>query len=407
MPTQVSESPDLPRFPSACSIVFRRMKNTLSLCLLVRNESANVGKAIESFEGYVDEVVVVDTGSDDDTREVALSHGARVLEFPWRDDFAAVRNFLFSHARCDWIFHIDADETLLPGSGEEIRGLVGRPEVQGAYVLRQDLFSADDPSQFTEMLQLRLFRSGELPQQVGRCHPHFEPPLEDVARSSGRQVVLSNVRLRHTGYVAELKPTKLERSARLLELELQDRPGQFYYQVELAMTLLQLGSDRATAALHQACVSLRPHLAAPTAPSHQAALLFEILLQIQDHNLPGGWSKDQVRELSARWFPNSAPLAWHRASYEFREGRFESARATLEHLKAMADNESYDKTTSFHPSILGPELHLNLGVCYARLGKLNEAIACFERLRNTQFADFAEQNLAAIRDLQRQFESEA
>lgn len=116
------------------------MKNTLSLCLLVRNESANVGKAIGSFESLVDEVVVVDTGSEDDTREVAQSQGARVLDFPWRDDFAAVRNFLFSQARCDWIFHVDADETLLPGSREEIRNLVGRPEVQGAYVLRQDLF---------------------------------------------------------------------------------------------------------------------------------------------------------------------------------------------------------------------------------------------------------------------------
>ncbi|BBO24865.1 MAG: hypothetical protein AMXMBFR19_23950 [Chthonomonadaceae bacterium] len=383
------------------------MKNTLSLCLLVRNESANVGTAIKSFEGLVDEVVVVDTGSADDTREVARNHGAAVLDYPWRDDFAAVRNFLFSSARCDWIFHLDADETLLPGSDEEIRTLIRRPEAQGAYVLRQDLFSADDPSQFTQMLQLRLFRSEGLPQQVGRCHPHFEPPLEDVARSLGRQVVLSNVRLRHTGYVAELKPAKLERSARLLELELQDRPGQFYYQVELATTLMQLGSDRANAALLQACETLRPHISAPTAPSHQAALLLEVLLQIPEHNLPGGWSKDQVRELSARWFPNSAPLAWLRASFEFREGRFESARETLEHLRAMAENESYDKTTSFHPRIFGPELHLNLGVCYARLGELNEAVACFEGLRNTQFAGFAEQNLAAIRDLQRQFESEA
>jgi len=68
------------------------MSTTLTISLIVRNEEQSLGRCLDSVQGLGDEIVVVDTGSTDGTREVAAGRGARVFDFPWCDDFAAARN---------------------------------------------------------------------------------------------------------------------------------------------------------------------------------------------------------------------------------------------------------------------------------------------------------------------------
>lgn len=87
---------------------------TISLCMIVKNEEENLPKCLDSLKGIVDEMIVVDTGSTDKTREVAASYGAKVFEFEWTGDFSEARNFSFSKASCDYIYSADADEELDP-----------------------------------------------------------------------------------------------------------------------------------------------------------------------------------------------------------------------------------------------------------------------------------------------------
>jgi glycosyltransferase involved in cell wall biosynthesis len=68
------------------------MSTTFAISLIVRNEEQSLGRCLDSVQGLGDEIVVVDTGSTDGTREVAAGRGARVFDFPWCDDFAAARN---------------------------------------------------------------------------------------------------------------------------------------------------------------------------------------------------------------------------------------------------------------------------------------------------------------------------
>ena len=68
---------------------------TISLCMIVKNEEAVIKRCLESVKEVVDEIIVVDTGSQDRTKEIAEEEGAQVYQFPWIDDFAAARNFLF------------------------------------------------------------------------------------------------------------------------------------------------------------------------------------------------------------------------------------------------------------------------------------------------------------------------
>src|ERR1700730_15626481 len=84
----------------------------VSLCLIARNEEANLPACLESAADLVDEIVVVDTGSTDRTKEVAARFGARIYDFAWVDDFSAARNESLRHASGDWIFWLDADDRL-------------------------------------------------------------------------------------------------------------------------------------------------------------------------------------------------------------------------------------------------------------------------------------------------------
>lgn len=85
---------------------------TFSLCMIVKNEEENLGKCIGCLKDLMDEIIIVDTGSTDKTKEIARSFGANIYDFEWIDDFAAARNYAFSKATCDYIYSADADEVI-------------------------------------------------------------------------------------------------------------------------------------------------------------------------------------------------------------------------------------------------------------------------------------------------------
>ena len=87
---------------------------TLSLCMIVKNKEKYLPRCLESLKPIVDEIIIVDTGSHDSTRDIADVFGARVFDFEWCNDFSAARNFSLEKANCDWILVMDADEIISP-----------------------------------------------------------------------------------------------------------------------------------------------------------------------------------------------------------------------------------------------------------------------------------------------------
>ncbi|WP_318617253.1 glycosyltransferase family 2 protein [Sporosarcina sp. YIM B06819] len=83
---------------------------TISLCMIVKNEEEVIGRCLESVSGLVDEIVIVDTGSNDRTKEIVKNYTDRIVDFQWIDDFAAARNFSFQQATKDYILWLDADD---------------------------------------------------------------------------------------------------------------------------------------------------------------------------------------------------------------------------------------------------------------------------------------------------------
>jgi glycosyltransferase involved in cell wall biosynthesis len=199
---------------------------TVSLTMIVRDSEADLPRCLESVRGIFDEIVVVDTGSTDRTREIAEEFGARVFDFPWIDDFAAARNAALSHATGDYAFWLDADDVVDPPEREKLRALLDGlvPGEPAAYVVR----CACDPSTDgsggrTVVDHIRLFPLREDVRWSYRVHEQILPAL----RRAGISERWTDLVVRHTGYTdPALRARKLDRDTRILLAELNDRPDE-------------------------------------------------------------------------------------------------------------------------------------------------------------------------------------
>jgi tetratricopeptide (TPR) repeat protein len=213
------------------------MKPLISLTLIVKNEEPTLPACLASAAGLVDEIIVVDTGSADRTKEVAAGLGARVVDFPWCDDFAAARNEGLKHATGKWIFWLDADERLDEVNREKFRALVaGLGDENAAYVMKQR--SGEEGGTATEVDQVRLFRNHPQIRWRYRVHEQILPAL----RETGYDVRFTDLAIEHSGYIdAALRRRKTERNLRLLLLEDAERPGDPFTLFNLGWAYQELG----------------------------------------------------------------------------------------------------------------------------------------------------------------------
>jgi tetratricopeptide (TPR) repeat protein len=206
--------------------------------------------------------------------------------------------------------------------------------------------------------------------------------------------------MRHFGYIGELVAAKLKRAARLLELELRDRPGQLYYLIEYGRSLLMLHEDeRGREILCQAAALVLAQAGEREAPIPLVSLLVEYLLQLPAEQLPAGFRPDLVESLVWRWFPDNGPLLWVLARKAATTGQFNEAERLLRRLVEMGRDHSYDQWTSFDPRLVGDDAKANLGACLVRQGKMNEAVFLFkELLASPTHAAQARSNLATVEE---------
>ena len=191
----------------------------ISACYIVRNEAANLERSLASLEGVVDEIIVVDTGSSDDTVKTAEAHGARVFHFPWRDDFSAARNVSLEKATGDWILVVDADEYFPEGMAKNIRLAVEHygSDTDLLLFMRREL-DADNGKLLLELYVPRLLRRVEDLAYEGIIHE--EPRHQGKEIEHATVVPPDELLMLHTGYAASLSRTKGERNLALLLKEL-------------------------------------------------------------------------------------------------------------------------------------------------------------------------------------------
>jgi glycosyltransferase involved in cell wall biosynthesis len=144
--------------------------------MVVKNEAVHLPACLDSVKTLAGEIVIVDTGSSDGTQEIARRYGARVIPFDFSFvDFSAARNAGISQAKGNWIFSLDADETLDPAGISLIEQLAAGNENSGYYVARRN--RSADPNAFTTDYIVRLFPNRRDYRYQGRVHETIDAAI--------------------------------------------------------------------------------------------------------------------------------------------------------------------------------------------------------------------------------------
>jgi glycosyltransferase involved in cell wall biosynthesis len=202
-------------------------KARISLCMIVKDEESVLGRCLESAKPWVDEIIVVDTGSTDRSMDVARDHGARVFEHPWTDDFSAARNAAIEHATGHWILSLDADEILEKRAGRDLRKVVGKSNFVGAYIPLRD---EGDDDKVTVSLMFRFWRNRPEIRWRYRLHEQVLPCAFDLVHREGLRLAQIAGQIVHDGYQADVMAAKgkNERNERLYDLQISDTPDDLY-----------------------------------------------------------------------------------------------------------------------------------------------------------------------------------
>jgi len=243
--------------------------SSIALCMLVRDEERSLARCLNSACGLVDDIIVVDTGSIDRTREVAESYRARVVNFDFSHvDFAAARNFGLSFVTSAWIMVLDADETLDRASEPVVRQLVQEGENTGYYFERLNWRPNGEPA--TPDYAVRLFPNRPEYRYRGRVHETVDGAILDA----GGRLRRSAVRIHHDfASDPERRRARNLRYIEILEEEIAADPADYSRLDFLAAEYHQLGMFDEAAGISERIARMRPL----DAQAHLHAGLYRLL----------------------------------------------------------------------------------------------------------------------------------
>ena len=303
----------------------------VSAALIVRDEERFLEGCLASLVGRVDEIVVADTGSTDASPEIARAAGARLIDFPWRGDFAAARNAAVDAARGRWILYIDADERVVGWDREAL----AHADADGSIVAATVLFRPK--SGYSRYREHRLFRNRPDLRFRGLVHESLIPAIDALRASEGARVVPTGVALDHLG-----------------------------------LTLQALGDDAGAEDAWRRAVEVVRRRGEREVPDvmpfvHLASLI-----------LDRGEDARGILDDGRRRFPGDCTLMWLDAKSRMDAGDAAAAYPLFATL-ADVDPESLDDGPAWDTSIFGARAHAAAARCAMLLGRPADAARHYAR----------------------------
>jgi len=284
----------------------------LSAAMIVRDEEHHLEACLRSIQDLVDEIVLVDTGSEDQSVAIARRFGARVFEFAWCDDFAAARNHGLERCRGDWILYIDADERARPYP-------------------RTDL----EPGIRFE----------------GLMHETIWPGISRSLEEDGGEIGECGLVLDHVGYDGP-QDHKHERNLPLLEKALAENPDHVYCWYHLGMVYFGLG---------------RPEAAREAWRTGIEAVRKKKQRWATDSQEAGG-----LLEEARRLFPEEQQLVWLDGHHLVRDGRLEEAVELFERLLHERESGRVDTDIGYDDRQFTSSTYATIASCCFQLGRYGE-----------------------------------
>ncbi|MFZ3101128.1 MAG: glycosyltransferase [Desulfitobacteriaceae bacterium] len=197
-------------------------KETVSLCMIVRDEADCLLAAIQSVRDLTDEIIVIDTGSTDNTPQLALAAGAKLFHLNWLNDFSLARNFALKQASSEWILVLDADEILESVNPKTFYELLNNVQIEGYFLNIKNILDPTPGESYDQVV--RLFRNNSVYQFEGAIHEQVAPSI--LRANNGSGLASAPLTLNHYGYLNDrlLSKEKFSRNSHILIKELDRNP---------------------------------------------------------------------------------------------------------------------------------------------------------------------------------------
>ena len=214
----------------------------LSVCIIVRNEAANIADALACFAPFADEIIVVDTGSNDTTKKIAAKFTSKIYDFEWIDDFSAARNFALSKAAKNYQLWVDADDRITGENQGHIKSLKSYFDGKKAFYFKLENLHTDAPA--SSCMQMRCIPICGDVRFEGRVHEQIFPS----AVRAGLELVNTDIVVRHLGYTTrEVQMAKARRNVAIMERERAEGRDDGALHFFLAVTYAPLGKRQEAA----------------------------------------------------------------------------------------------------------------------------------------------------------------
>lgn len=212
----------------------------ISICMMVKNEEKNLERCLNSLNVFLGdplvELIIIDTGSTDNTANIAKKYTSKLYFHEWNNNFSEMRNISISYAKGEWLFLIDADECM--EDSNEAYNLLMKTNIDKYNTIQLNVKSylnLEKENNYSILVQPRLFRNDGTFKYEGTIHnqPRYKAPI-----------LSTDIIIEHYGYITsdkELMEKKFRRTATILKQEIEKNPNDIYYQFQLAVSYSMYG----------------------------------------------------------------------------------------------------------------------------------------------------------------------
>ncbi len=293
----------------------------ISGCVITKNEEANIANCINNLKCITDEIIIVDTGSEDKTSQIAKELGASVYEHKWEDNFSKAKNAALKHATGDWIIFLDADEYFSDDSLPKVRSVIQKTHTdrdKEGIICELVNIDTDNNKIIGTYGTLRIFRNARRYRFINRIHEEIRNDGK-VLRCIDKRYELSII---HTGYSASISQKKVERNLELLLANKDDEKADYY----LATSYQLLGDYKNALKYAEAALS-NPKISQYDYLAYKLHLIrIVVMVGHEFHN------KEKINEFideANGSYENHPEIARVIATYYFKEKLYEKALEKL------------------------------------------------------------------------------
>lgn len=335
--------------------------------MIVRNEEELIANCLESVKDLVEEIIIVDTGSIDKTKEICNNYKAKIYDFTWAESFSDARNFGIDKATKEWILWLDADEEITIKNIEELKNLLeySKKNLYLIPIINYYGSSSPEPNKSYLFSSERLFRNNKGFKFIGNIHEHLTK--ENLDKEDLKEIeIIHYIKIHHYGYMDTVVESKKknERNLTLLKKEKKVPNYDPWIDYHIASEYYRMKDyKRAFKEINYSILGFLQRQQMP--PSLLYKLKYEILILLRSYK----GAKDGIDKAIAL-YPNYVDLHFYKGIILFQENLFEEAIIVFKHCIALGESQIQ------HLILSGAGSHAAwyfIGCCYENLGDYQKA----------------------------------